>query len=279
MPLFSRRKGIRELVKVIQLESMDDELRNRLWTAITSHVLLRSECQQVLSLSQTMTASEQVATRVWTEYLKLPRDSMPRYLQRASSAYEEIRRQFFSSEWWWVYDFVEFLTTEMPSEWREGFAEEANAILESENAAYRLVASEIVEITSGLEIQAIEDALATPCHEASKHLARGLELLSDKKNRDYRNSIKESISAVESVCRAIAGSPKASLGGCLKTISEKGRLHPAMRDAFLKLYGFTSDEGGIRHSLTEQSLEPGFSEAKFMLVASSAFVSFAQEQA
>ena len=40
-----------------------------------------------------------------------------------------------------------------------------------------------------------------------------------------------------------------------------------------KLYGYTSDEGGIRHSLLEQS-SIDEAEAKFMIVACSAFVNF-----
>jgi len=29
-------------------------------------------------------------------------------------------------------------------------------------------------------------------------------------------------------------------------------IHPALEGAFVKLYGYTSDEQGIRHAMTEQ---------------------------
>jgi hypothetical protein len=44
-----------------------------------------------------------------------------------------------------------------------------------------------------------------------------------------------------------------------------------MREAMTKLYGYTSDEGGIRHAMIEES-KIDDAEAKFMIVACSAFV-------
>lgn len=51
-------------------------------------------------------------------------------------------------------------------------------------------------------------------------------------------------------------------------------MHPALNGAFQKLYGYTSDAGGIiRHALLEEdSLD--FKDAKFMLVSCSAFVTY-----
>ena len=98
--------------------------------------------------------------------------------------------------------------------------------------------------------------------------------MSDRKQPDYRNSIKESISAVEAACQVLAGMPKATLADCIKVIKSRGAVHSALEQAFLKLYGYTSDEGGIRHALTEDSVTPLYSDAKFMLVACSAFVNF-----
>jgi hypothetical protein len=43
--------------------------------------------------------------------------------------------------------------------------------------------------------------------------------------------------------------------------------------ALLKLYGFTSDEGGIRHALLEET-SLSYADAKFMLVLCSAFTNF-----
>jgi hypothetical protein len=45
-----------------------------------------------------------------------------------------------------------------------------------------------------------------------------------------------------------------------------------MVEAFRKLYGYTSDEKGIRHSLLEEAAKVHAEDARFMIVACSAFV-------
>ena len=47
-------------------------------------------------------------------------------------------------------------------------------------------------------------------------------------------------------------------------------MHGAFRDALLKLYGYTSDEKGIRHSLLEET-NVDETDARFMIVVCSAF--------
>jgi len=56
-------------------------------------------------------------------------------------------------------------------------------------------------------------------------------------------------------------------------LEEQIGLHPALKASFSSLYGYTSDEGGIRHALMEEE-KVDFNDAKFMLVVCSAFVSF-----
>jgi hypothetical protein len=145
-----------------------------------------------------------------------------------------------------------------------------NLILEKHNAAYRLVGDEIVEITDQNEITAIEEGLAHPETPVRTHLETALQMLSDREAPDYRNSIKESISAVESACRLVSGAKAATLGDALKKIKH---LHPALSGAFNKLYGYTCDTSGIRHSLIDDP-NIAYADAKFMLVACSAFVSY-----
>jgi hypothetical protein len=50
-------------------------------------------------------------------------------------------------------------------------------------------------------------------------------------------------------------------------------LHPALRDAFSKLYGYTSNADGIRHAMMDETTL-SFSDAKFMLVTCSAFINY-----
>jgi cytochrome c553 len=130
-----------------------------------------------------------------------------------------------------------------------------NKYLEKELSGYRFVNGIITDITNTQEVEMLENALADEDFPNVKaHLQRALELLSDRKNPDYRNSIKESISAVESIAKEIAQNPKAELAQALREIEKKGKLHGAMKTAFMSLYGYTSDANGIRHALMAEPI-------------------------
>ena len=108
------------------------------------------------------------------------------------------------------------------------------------------------------------------------HLRCALELLSDGQNGDYRNSIKESISAVESLVQSITGNPKATLGQALNVIERDNSsmtIPKALKKAYSALYGYTSNEDGIRHAMLE---EPSLtaSDAKYFLMVCTAFVNY-----
>jgi hypothetical protein len=141
-------------------------------------------------------------------------------------------------------------------------------------SAWRIIGNQVVRLTSCEEIEAVEAAQAVvgKYEPVATHISTALRHLSDRKSPDYRNSIKEAISAVESMCRVITNDPKATLRDALKKLEKAGvKIHPSLKIAFDKLYGYTSDQGGIRHSLLDQS-SIDFDDAKFMLVSCCAFV-------
>jgi len=105
-----------------------------------------------------------------------------------------------------------------------------------------------------------------------------LSKLSDRKNPDYRNSIKESISAVEAMAVIISGRSGATLGDALKVIKDTIGLHSALEKGFLAIYGYTSDADGIRHAMLSES-KCDFEDAKYMLVSCSAFVNYLKMKA
>ena len=152
-----------------------------------------------------------------------------------------------------------------------------NSVLEQGLSAYRFVGGHIVQLTSEEEISTIEEAHAspTPLKLVADHIERALILLSDRTSPDYRNSIKESISAVEAICKLIDNNPQTTLGRALNSIEAAGKLqlHTKLKDAFVNLYGYTSDAQGIRHSLKDVP-NLTFEDAKFMLVSCSAFINY-----
>jgi hypothetical protein len=187
--------------------------------------------------------------------------------------YKHIRDYFFNCYWYEVYDFLEFVVN-----WYNNKHEELNQsikqILERELSGFRLVSGIFVDITNEQEIEMLEETLKdTTFAPVSSHLQRALELLADRKNPDYRNSIKESISSVESIARIITDNKKATLGDALKELEKRGELHPALKEGFSKLYGYTNDEDGIRHAmLDEPNITPA--DAKYFLLSCTSFVNY-----
>lgn len=119
----------------------------------------------------------------------------------------------------------------------------------------------------------MESAARTGLSGAHAHLQAALKLLGQKPNPDYRNSIKESISAIESVVKKISGANSQGVSGALAKLEGQLQIHGALRKAFGQLYGYTSDSDGIRHAILDEPTV-GFDEAKYMLVSCSAFVNY-----
>ena len=269
--LFSKRKGLSAVRDSVQKEGMDDVLRHGLWNAL--HICIWEKIEYS-HYSETFKSSNvySLFRHYWHNLFKWPLDNLPAYLDEA---HRRVREYFFKCEWYEVYDFIEFTAQNCPKNLAKDFVEFCNHILEKELSAYRFVGSQLTDITSTEELKSIESALdaTTKYSGARKHLHTALTHLSDRKSPDFRNSVKESISAVESICVAVSGDSKATLGAALNSIERKKQLHPAFKKALSSLYGYTSDSDGIRHALLEESAI-SYSDAKFMLVACSAFVNY-----
>ena len=269
---------MKPIKQTLQINDMDDDLRNGLWNALTvcyweqqsgSALIIKNRYENYTSRIYSLLKT------LWHVYYKRPLDTLGIDWNKI---YNFIREYFFSCPWYEVYDFIEFIPTySVDQNINQEFIKLCNGILETEISAYRFVEGSICKITSEVEIESIEQAIKNSdiFTGVSIHLKTALKLLTDRKAPDYRNSIKESISAVESVCIILSGDTNASLGKALKIIESKLGidLHPALKGAFEKLYGYTSDADGIRHALLEET-NINFEDAKFMIVSCSAFVNY-----
>jgi hypothetical protein len=124
-------------------------------------------------------------------------------------------------------------------------------ILEECRAPYRIDDDVIWPLASTEEADAVKQAivaLAPPRFSGARsHLKNAGSKLTQG---DYAGSVRESISAVESIARVLE--PTGDLAKALTILEQKAKLHPALKRAFLSLYGYTSDEKGIRHSLLSE---------------------------
>ena len=121
-------------------------------------------------------------------------------------------------------------------------------------------------------VEAIGEFREAGLHGSEAHLRKAAALIN---SGDWPGAIRESTHAVESVARQLAPDASSTLGPALTALEETGRLHPALKKAFSNLYGYASDEEGIRHSLIDDAESPaGQDEAVFMLGACASFASY-----
>lgn len=193
---------------------------------------------------------------------------------RYENFYETIKSTILLDDYDNVFSLLEYLARAYDEAGLCDVYEIYNSIFEQEFVGYRFIDGIIVSITDENELESIEQALNTPYDKVNGHLEKALILLSDRDKPDYENSIKESISAVEAMCVLILGK-RDTLGAALKQLEKNGlTIHPSMKSAFEKLYGYTSDASGIRHAGDIGGSLSTFEEAKFMLVSCSAFVNY-----
>lgn len=278
MSLFSERYGYVKPRDVLVRECINIDIQNAICSAFDN---LRQNYNGIdlkvgRGCENTYTAMEMA---IWIHFLNKRKNNFYTY----NGLPKVVATTFLESDeiWYRKLDMLEFAIKWMFENYNDNARQDAlktfvqylNERFQILGFAYRIVNNQIVEITSEEEIVEIEEALKVS-DPIAEHLSTSMALLSQRPNPDYRNSIKESISAVEYICREITG--KTTLGDALKELDKKGlQLSNMLKTAFEKLYVYTNDKAtGIRHALMDEKDAPGFDEAKFMLVACSAFVNY-----
>jgi hypothetical protein len=269
---FSQRIGQTSVKSIIQLKSMDSDLRSSLWNVF--YVSYGQPIKESNITNIRNTKFYGFISTIWFSFFIKPVDDIPPYTE---NLIKYLRDLFFQWSWYEVYDFIEFVVKNPAPFGKNILNERFNIVLERELSGYRFIGDDLAPITDENQILEIQKALDVAQSKGLSgvyiHLKTSLEMLSDKKNRDYRNSIKESVSAVESISQLISGNSTAELGKALKVIRDSIGLHVALEQGFTKLYGYTSDGDGIRHALFEET-NLDIEDAIYMLISCSAFINY-----
>lgn len=264
---FSQRNGYRPIEDEILYEQLSHSLCTDIWNFLYSFWFCRLKdltYPPFLKLT-------------YRSFLQRKINEIPEWATDQLQLFQEI---IFPTDqnWYILYDFLEFfnnflLISKSDTMESSSFTSLINHILERNRVGYRFVNNQIVPITDPNEIKAIQEATETsPYKEVKIHLTSALKFFSDKKKPDFRNSIKESISAVEVFCRKITN--ESTLDRALKKLSAKGIHIPTTLNVGIeKLYHFTNGPEGIRHALMDEPTV-GQAEAYFMLVACSSFINY-----
>ena len=209
----------------------------------------------------------------FSSYFWLNKDSLNRYMPEFKEyVYNDLIWKNYNN----IFKILEFFYKDIFMDDNKNkiiIKEKVNKILTEENSYYRLFDSwDFVKMTNEDEIKSVEKASKSKYWNVDKHFESAKKLLN---NWDYRNSIKESLSAVEAICCNIVWKEKATLWAALKQLKEKWiYIHPALEQWFEKIYWYVSDDWWIRHNLKQDFQEPTVDDAKYWLVSCSAFVNY-----
>lgn len=265
---------------MVQRESLDEETRIALWNVVAG---LPGVFDKLTwdPLRRDDTSGPGTVAALWAKDFKKPRDEQP-----SPAAFWALVKSMILKELWYnVLDLVEAVSTRLEQHTTatlnglpDHFREACNDAFEVHLVGYRFIGMELTPVDSTAEAESITSALdATETLGGARHaLDRAIELLADRQTPDYPNSIKESVSAVEAVVKKVTD--EGTLGAGLGKLEGAGlTIHPALKSAWVKMYGWTSDDDGIRHGGIEAA-DVDQALAKYVLVTSSAFVSYLVEE-
>ena len=263
---FLSREGIIAPRTVLQTKALDTSTRNQIWNVIYP-TFLRGNAMSRYSYFPEYTRD--CVTGLWLNHFRQPIDD----LQQMSL--NNVRKYFktvvLESEWYHVYHLLEALMSWCKS---DTFKKSINSVLESELCDYRIIGYKVLPVTEPVEIEAIEVAIGTPYAPLRQHFSRSLACLAVRPTPDANNSIKESISGVEYMCKLITGDPDTTMGRAINKFTDTGLvIHEDLEEGLKKLYHWTSDDAGIRHALMD-SASVDVDDAKYMLVTCSAVVNY-----
>jgi hypothetical protein len=264
---FSQRTGLAPIPPQLKLGEISPELRRLLWYATYKDF---KACVKHQAFLYGVERWETLLLDIHVRILK----GMPDQFENRTEVHERAMNQLFkSSDLGPLIDFVEFLLGH-PDGSLSLRKDLASAFVDA-RAAYRVVSDSVIAIGTDEQAKVIERAI-NDAKEASAvgvrtHLINAGKALS---HSDWSGSVRESIHAVESISVQLAPD-KNTIGAALGALESKGHLHGALKTAFSSLYGYTSDEEGVRHALVfsdEVQVDEG--DALFMFGACASFVSY-----
>ena len=270
---FSQTYGYEEVPAPLKLEELSTEARTSIWNLFYLS-LDKSSVSGVMGERWIGDPWRQVFQTVHVSLDRLPIDDLD---MRFETFRASLRRRIATQPFHRVFDLLEFVVRHRQCpHW---FVRAMEGVFEDCRLAYALdlgppptiipavtpeEGAAVVESLRGLQ-QAGLGGSASHLRNASSCINKG----------DWAGSVRESIHAVESVAGRLDPDGDRTLGSALNVIERRGALHPALKKAFVKLYGYSSNEQGIRHALIDKpEATVGKDEAVFMLGACASFASY-----
>jgi hypothetical protein len=268
--LFSERYGYKK-VKMLKKDEMPDSLRTRIWNVFYKYIFSKIGDPEVQFISNRFDAEPyRFLDKLWDDFFKKDLQVFGHitHIERVL----KIRDLYNKLQWFEIYDLIEFFLSNIESRGTKNLIWGGIAsVLELENTSYRIIEGLVVPLTSEEEIKEIKKVYDIPSKydTVKEHYEKALKFFSMRPDPDYANSIKEAISAVESLVMVRAGEKKE-----LSKLIDKLDIHPQLKQGFKNLYNWTSDDSGIRHGEFGASFPCDEPEARYMLITCAAFINY-----
>lgn len=271
---FSQRYGYEPLPEPIRLEHISEDLRREIWNTIRE-LLLRKEQYNDFSGSYFNEQDSRFIERVIGKFQRRPEDEISTNYE-GTLAY--FRNVVFRENFKKILDLVEIIandrdaTKQFTEQIKNLFERYAAYVLDTSRSPFQFFPRSSKEQGEATQ-KAIETIRESGMTGAATHFRQAAEHI---KARQYGDSIADSIHAVESVARIVSPQSSKTLTPALDSLEHAGLLkHSALKQGFEKLYGYTSDEQGIRHALLDKdSPDVGLDEAVFMFGACASFAAY-----
>ena len=133
---FSERYGHKKVRDIVQIESIDEPLKNALWSLLKVHIWDQVRASTGIYGGYYISADTNRETytlcqRLWFNYFKKPLDTLD---HDWSEVLKQLRTYFFKCEWYELYDFIEFCANNYERyQFKEKFTSSCNAALEKVN--------------------------------------------------------------------------------------------------------------------------------------------------
>ena len=270
---FSQSEGLAELPRPLDLGEMPRAFRVELWSMIHRYM-----SSKITIYDSFIEPWNQIAGSIWVRHFQKPIDEFPRLVDFM----ETLKSVFLQDKYNEVLDLMTAILRECHSHGERILFDVVSQLLGQHQMAYHLDTNgppTFMPQTSPQEGEAIRDAMKlltdadSGMDGARAHLKRAAEEINSGR---FADAIRESIHAVESVAKVINEDAKSTLGPALKELERRELLtHKALRSGFEKLYGYTSDENGLRHSLLDKGeANVDLEEAVFMFGACASFCGY-----
>jgi len=269
---FAQRHLGAPLPAQLKREDMPDRLRYRLWQVIDWSMKASAHGDSYTGPGRLFGNWLAIMADFHTDYLVQPHDTFkPIAAVNRKQLREIIIGAVGYQEVYGALDFV-LLHPLCPSD----LPAKINEALTECMAAWRVYDGNLLgPLASEEESKTVEQAFSTLAASdfegARAHLRMAVTKLTEG---HFADSIRESISAVEGTAKALEPS-KSTHNDAMKKLVASGTVSKALSQGLEKLYAWTGDEEGLRHSLVfADKADVDETDALFMIGACAAFITY-----